>query len=132
MHTFILSSATTYSNNRKKDQMSKSDVLSIKLSNGEQFDYHYGEERFGSLLERDLSIVSGTLGLKPLSNETEAVAMYVRLLNQGGKSSFTILTSELRGETCLVTHFRANGQHMREETIPVPTDYWDFAVKTNV
>jgi len=106
----------------------KSFVLSVDLSNDEHFDYHYGQTRFGSLLERDLKITGGTLGFHPINEETEAVAMYVRLVNQGGKSSFTILTSELRGETCLVTHWRANGQHMREETIATPEDYWDYAL----
>jgi len=106
----------------------KSYVLSVDLSNGEHFDYHYGQDRFGALLERDLFITGGTLGMHPLNEKTEAVAMYVRLVNQGGKSSFTILTSELRGDSCLITHWRANGQHMKEETIATPEDYWDYAV----
>ena len=110
----------------------KSYTLSVGLSNGDTFDYHYGGTRFGTLLERDLSITGGTVGLKPLNKETEAVAMYVRHLNQGGKNSFTILVSELRGDSCLVTTFRANGQHMKEDTIPVPEDFWDFALPVAV
>ncbi len=108
--------------------MEKSFVLSATLSNGEKFEYHYGSTRFGDLLDRDLAIVSGTVGFNPIHPDTEAVAMYVRMGGDGKNNQFTILTSEKRGDKAHITHFRANGQLMREEVVDLPASYWDFAL----
>ena len=108
--------------------MEKSFVLSVDLSNGERFEYHYGSTSFGDLLERDLKITGGTLGFHPLHPDTEAVAMYIRIGTDGDKQQFHIITSEKRGDKAHLTHFRANGQHMREEVVDLPESYWDFAL----
>jgi hypothetical protein len=108
--------------------MAHSELLSVTLSNGEQFDYFYGEKRFGSLLERGLSIVSGTLGRDPIHPETEAIAMYVRLLSQGGKEQFTIITVEKRGERSVEKIWRAAGQQISGKRIDTPEDLMDFAL----
>jgi hypothetical protein len=108
--------------------MARSELLSVQLSNGEQFDYFYGQERFGALLERGLSIVSGTLGSDPVHPETEGIAMYVRLLSQGGKEQFTIITIEKRGDRSVEKIWRASGQPMSGKRIATPDDFWDFAL----
>jgi len=127
-HTKILES---HSHLTSVPRAVKSNIFHCTLSNGETYDFKFMVNKFGPLLNRGLSVVSGEIDGKPLSPDAEAVFILVNMEQDlsNGRKMYRIKCCVKKELTQEVNLFRCSGQLIKKYEEPLQPDWVDFALR---
>jgi hypothetical protein len=86
--------------------------------------------KFGPLLDRGLSIVSGEIDGNAIGEDVEAIFLLVNLEQNltNGRRMYRIKCCTKSGDTQTVHLFRCNGQLIKTYQEPLQEDWVDFAL----